>query len=111
MTPRMRESRIRAARQAAGWHARRPARDDIRVLAELVLEVTAGRGGRLTLLVHELASRCRYACVPTAIHGMIRDHNRRATFGERTLPPLGWKARAFQRCFGEREAWEWLGCL
>ena len=40
------EPRLRAARQAAGWHALRPSGEDLRGLADYVLEVTAGKRRR-----------------------------------------------------------------
>ena len=49
------ESLLRAARQAAGWHASRPAGDDLRGLADLILEVTVGRESILPVVVRELA--------------------------------------------------------
>jgi hypothetical protein len=110
MVKRMRDAGRRAVRQTASWHALRPGDDELRELAELVLDVTAGHDGRLASLVRELAPCCRHASVATAIDGMISAHTRRAHIGDSMLPPLRSKALAFHRCFAERAAWEWLNC-
>ena len=104
------ESVLRAARRAAGWHASRPSRDDLRNLADLMLRVTFGRDGSLPDLVHELAVACRHVSVEGAIEVMVRDHNRRAACGEPPLKPLAGKTAAFHRSYADRSMWEWLAC-
>jgi hypothetical protein len=110
MPPGTNESGGRAVRQAAGWDARRPAREDIRELASLVLDMTEAREECLPWLVRELAPQCRYAGASFAVAVLIREHSRRAAAGARTIPPLGQKAHAFHRSFRGRAAWEWLWC-
>ena len=107
---RTRESVLRAARRAAAWHASRPAADDLRGLAALILEVTVGRESTLPDVVHELAVACRHVSVEGAINLMLGDHTRRALCGGPPLPPLAGKAAAFHRSYADRSMWEWLAC-
>ena len=104
------ESVFRAARRASGWHASRPAGDDLRGLADLILEVTVGRESTLPDVVRELAVACRHVSVEGAIDVMIRGHNRRALCGRLPLPPLAGKTAAFHRSYADRSTWEWLAC-
>ncbi len=83
----------RALRQAAAWGPHFEADDRLQDFAELVLEVTACREAEIRRFAHELAAACRLADLDTALNDMLRDHNRRAAFGVRALPPLSAKAR------------------
>ena len=82
-------------RQAWGWHVGHPARGDLDEATELVLIVTVpDRRARIPRLAHELAAVSRKACMAEAVNRMLRDHTRRAAFGEPRLPPLHGKAQA-----------------
>ena len=104
------EPRLLAARQAAAWNVLRPCGEDLRDLADYVLEVTPGSDAALARVVHELAVSSRHASMATALNEMIRGHIRRALCGAPGLQPLGGKTLAFHRCFSERAAWQWLAC-
>jgi hypothetical protein len=82
-------------RRAAGWHAQRPSAEDLRELAELLLEVAPDPA--LPAVVHELALCCRFAAAETASRNLIGDHGRRTSRGgdartacrqSRGLPPI-----------------------
>ena len=99
----------RAVRLASAWHARRPSGEELRDLADLILEVTRDDAA-LVRVVHELAMWCQFAGPQTAMANLIADHNRRAVRGMRMLPRLAGKKLAFQRCLTDRAAWAWLSC-
>jgi hypothetical protein len=104
------ESVLRAARRASGWHASRPAGDDLRGLADLILAVTVGRESNLPDVVHELAVACRHVSVKGAINVMLGDRTRRALRGGPPPPPLAGKTASFHRSYADRSMWEWLAC-
>ena len=104
------ESVLRAARRAAGWHASRPARDDLRNLADWILEMTVGRESTLPDVVHELAVACRHVTVERAVNLVIGGHNRRAACGGPPVPMPAGKTAAFHRSYADRSMWEWLAC-
>lgn len=95
-------------RRAAGWHAQRPSAEDLRELAELLVEVVPD--AMLPAVVHELAHWCRFAAAATATTNLIRDHNRRRSRGGGPPAPLAGKARGFHQACSNRSVWAWLAC-
>jgi hypothetical protein len=105
----MREPEMRSmVRRAAGWHAQRPSTEDLRELAEVLLEVVPD--AMLPAVVHELAIGCRFTGAETAYRNLIRDHNRRTSHEGGPPPPLAGKARGFHRSCSSRSVWAWLAC-
>ena len=105
----MREPEMRSmVRRAAGWHAQRPSADDLRELAELLLEVAPDP--MLPAVVHELALWCRFAAAETATRNLIGDHGRRVSRGGGPAAPLAGKAQGFHRSCSSRSVWAWLAC-
>jgi hypothetical protein len=95
-------------RRAAGWHAQRPSAEDLRELAELLLEVAPDPA--LPAVVHELALCCRFAAAETASRNLIGDHGRRTSRGGDAPAPLAGKAEGFHRSCSRRSVWAWLAC-
>jgi hypothetical protein len=95
-------------RRAAGWHAPRPADEDLRDLAELLLR--ARDEALIAHLAHQLAAWCRFATSATAAGNMVHDYQARAARGDYRLRVLPAKALGFHRCWSRREPWAWLAC-
>jgi hypothetical protein len=100
----MQPDRSGPLQQALVWEARLPPSEEHERLADIALEVTARRQVELRRTAWELAFRSRNADLPTAWNAMLRDHTRRAAFGEHRLPPLADKARACRDWL----VWKWL---